>query len=67
MGNQCFHLSLPKIQKYLILKGNNDKNNNRNNNNVVADPEGVQGVRPNLPLRQNYLIYMEKVQKNHEK
>ena len=34
---------------------------------TVADPEGVQGVRSNLPLRQNYSIFMANFQKNQEK
>ena len=29
----------------------------------VSDPEGVQGVRSNPPLRQNYSIFMENFQK----
>ena len=32
----------------------------------VTDPEGVQWVRVNPPLRQNYFIFMQYFQKNQE-
>ena len=34
---------------------------------AVVDPEKVQGVRSNPHLWQNYSIFMENFQKNHEK
>ena len=33
----------------------------------VADPEGVEGVCSNPPLRQNYFIFMENFQKKSGK